>query len=82
MFAPKDRLQLQNTSKFYINEEPATKGNVVTDLRSIKKQILENQALLEVELPEVNLIVPSDNFNIVILGDSTKDSAMQLLKLH
>ena len=71
---------MQNITKFYISP---TEGTAVqTDLKSIKKQILENQALLEVELPEVNLAVPSANFNVVILGDSTKDTAMQLLKLH
>lgn len=80
MFAPKDQIQMQNITKFYISP---TEGTAVqTDLKSIKKQILENQALLEVELPEVNLAVPSANFNVVILGDSTKDTAMQLLKLH
>lgn len=46
MFAPKDQIQMQNITKFYISP---TEGTAVqTDLKSIKKQILENQALLEV----------------------------------
>ena len=77
-FAPKEQLQLWNNTKFYVEEDGATSQ---TDLKSIKQHLQSIQAFLEIELPEISLAVPSDKFKIIILGDSTKETAAKLLGL-
>ena len=48
----------------------------------MKANILKMKETLEIELPEMNLSVPNEKFNIAILGDKTTDTAMRLLSLH
>ena len=48
----------------------------------MKANILKMKETLEIQLPEMNLSVPNEKFNIAILGDKTTDTAMRLLSLH
>ena len=48
----------------------------------MKASILKMKETLEIDLPEMNLSVPNEKFNIAILGDKTSDTALRLLSLH
>ena len=49
----------------------------------MKAEIASYARELEVvDMPEVTMTVPSVKYNVVILGDQTKETAMRLLQLH
>ena len=71
-FAPTEQIELHSISSFYLDKRASAASATAThtDLRNMKAEIATYAQELEVvDMPEVKMTVPSDKYNVVILGD-------------